>query len=89
MKTNSFGVKPILSFKLDHPPESTACRSVAPNSCPAYYSHSGITDRPGIHDLDDVETSAFSQLMNEEVTREHRYRPACLLLVPSSRSGVS
>lgn len=44
-----------------------ARRSAAPNSGPAYYSRSAVTDRPGIQDLDDVETSAFSRFMDEEV----------------------
>ena len=44
-----------------------ARRSAAPNSGPTYYSRSAIPSRPGIQDLDDVETSFFSRFMNEEV----------------------
>ena len=47
--------------------ESMARRSAAPNSGPAYYSRSAVTGRPGIQDLDDVETSAISRFMNEEI----------------------
>jgi len=54
-------------FDADHPFEHMARRSAAPNSGPAYYSRSAVTGRPGIQDLDDVETSAFSRFMNEEV----------------------
>lgn len=50
-----------------NPLEPMARRSAAPNSGPAYYSRSAVTDRPGIQDLDDVETSAFSRFMNEEI----------------------
>jgi len=44
-----------------------ARRSAAPNSGPAYYPRSAITGRPGIQDIDDVETSAFSRFMHEEI----------------------
>lgn len=44
-----------------------ARRSAAPNSGPAYYSRSAVAGRPGIQDIDDVETSPFSQFMNEEI----------------------
>ena len=50
-----------------NPSESMARRSAAPNSGPAYYSRSAVTGRPGIQDLNDAETSAFSRFMNEEI----------------------
>ena len=72
----------MVSFELDHPLEFTAYRSAVPNSCLVYYSHLGITDRPRIRDLDDVETSASSQFMNEAVwageVRKRCYHHKCL-----------
>lgn len=44
-----------------------ARRSAAPNSGPTYYSRSAVTGRPGIQDLDEVESSAFSRFMSEEI----------------------
>ena len=93
-------VKPMASFELDHPLESMACRSAAPNSCPAYTYcfHLGIPDRPGIRDLDDVKTSASSQFIyiyiyiERERDNQETLLPsqaaACLLLVSFSPSGV-
>ena len=60
-------VLPAPPFDVDLPFEPMARRSAAPNSGPAYYSRSAVTGRPGIQDLDDVEMSAFSRFMNEEV----------------------
>jgi len=54
-------------FKFTRLFESMARRSAAPNSGPTYYSRSAVTARPGIQDLDDVETSAFSRFMSEEI----------------------